>query len=310
MSAAADCPPSEALGRLAALGRKGFIRRFGGIFDTRALGFSSTLVAAAVPPERLEAVAATVSEFPGVTHNYAREGEAYNLWFTVGAASPRGLEETLDEVARRTGIARWLCLPAVRVYKIGVKLDLTGSGEGAPAEGRPAHAAPKREAASGATPADPETLDAADRRLIAVMQGDIPLVERPFAEAGRAAGLPEDEVLRRLNRFREAGWLRRVAAILDHRRAGFAANAMSVWQVPDDRVDEAGRAMAAFPEVSHCYRRPTTPDWPYSLYAMIHGRTPEDCRRVAEEIARAVRPEAYNLLYSTREFKKTSMTYF
>ncbi len=303
LAATADCPPGEVLGRLATLKRSGLIRRFGGIFDTRALGFSSTLVAAAVPPERLEEVAVTVSEFPGVTHNYAREGVAYNLWFTVGSSSPGGLDETLAEIARRTGIARWLRLPAEKVYKIGVKLDLTGEGGGGDSHATPADP-------ETLDPADPETLDPADRRLIAVMQGDVPLVERPFAEAGRQAGLTEDDVLHRLTRFREAGWLRRVAATLYHRRAGFTANAMSVWRLPADRVDEAGAAMAAFAEVSHCYRRPTSPDWPYSLYAMIHGRTPEDCRRVAEAIARVVRPEAYDLLFSTKEFKKTSMTYF
>lgn len=317
LATAASCPKGEVLARLAALKRSGLIRRFGGIFDTRALGFSSTLVAAMVPPERLEEVAAAVSEFPGVTHNYAREGVAYNLWFTVGSSSPRGLEETLAAIARRTGIPGWLRLPTEKVYKIGVKLDLTGEGGGAAPSPEPSPSpeptpepSPSPEPTLEPTPADPESLDPADRRLIAVMQGDVPMVERPFAEVGRQAGLTEDDVLRRLARFREAGWMRRVAATLYHRRAGFTANAMSVWQVPADRADEAGAAMAAFAEVSHCYRRPTSPDWPYSLYAMIHGRTPEDCRRVAEAMAEAVHPEAYDLLFSTREFKKTSMAYF
>ncbi|MHB0885915.1 MAG: siroheme decarboxylase subunit beta [Bacillota bacterium] len=316
LAAAAGCPPGEVLERLAALKRSGLIRRFGGIFDTRALGFSSTLVAAAVPPERLEQVAAAVSEFPGVTHNYAREGVAYNLWFTVGSSSPRGLDETLAEIAHRTGVAKWLRLPAEKVYKIGVKLDLTGEGAeralvpAAAGSGPEPTATPADPATPDPAPSDPATPDPADRRLIAVMQGDVPLVERPFAEAGRQAGLTEDDVLHRLARFHEAGWLRRVAATLYHHRAGFTANAMSIWRLPADRVDEAGAAMAAFAEVSHCYRRPTSPDWPYSLYAMIHGRAPEDCRRVAEAIAQVVQPEAYDLLFSTREFKKTSMTYF
>jgi len=292
----------EVLVRLESLRRRGLIRRFGGIFDTRAMGFASTLVAAAVPPDQLERVASVVSRFPGVTHNYAREDEAYNLWFTVGSATAEGLEEILGEIIQRAGLRRWLRLPTEKVYKIGVKLDLTGEGSG--------HEETAETSAGPLGTATGEAPDFVDRRLIAVMQGDIPILERPFAAIGRELGLTESEVIRRLRRFQEVGWLRRVAAILRHREAGFVANAMSVWRVPADRVDEAGRAMAAFPEVSHCYRRPTAPDWPYSLYAMIHGRLPDDCRRVADEIARVVRPEAYKLLFSTREFKKTSMTYF
>lgn len=309
-------PVPEVLARLRELRDRGLVRRFGGVFDTRALGFASLLVAAAVPPADLERVGAIVSECPGVTHNYAREGEAYNLWFTLSAASPEGVEAVLGDLAGRTGIERWLRLPTEKVFKIGVMLDLTPP-DGLP--GREAQAESPDTAGSraghgerppgashpGGEPPDPE-----DRRLISALQGDIPLTERPYAAIAESLGWQSEEVLERLSRLRERGWMRRVAATLYHRRAGFVANAMAIWRVAPGDADRAGRILAAFPQVSHCYLRPSRPSWPYNLYAMIHGRTEAECRRAAEEMAAVVGPLDHKLLFSTREFKKTSPVYY
>lgn len=154
------------------------------------------------------------------------------------------------------------------------------------------------------------SLDDLDRMIIAELQGDLPLAERPFSAVAGAVGSSEAEVLARLESFRQQGILRRVAAILYHREAGYAANVMAVWDVPDDRADETGAIMASFAEVSHCYRRPRRPGWPYNLFTMIHGRDHEQCRKVAADIAARTAPRRYELLPSTREFKKTSLEYF
>ncbi|HEY3315632.1 MAG TPA: AsnC family transcriptional regulator [Bacillota bacterium] len=304
-------PAPEILERLRRLKDGGLVRRFGGVFDTRALGFASVLMAASVPPRNLERVAAVVNECPGVTHNYAREGEAYNLWFTLSAPTPSDLDAAVADLSGRTGIDRWLRLPAEKVYKIGVKLDLTASEgvRGRLFQAKEAFGA-GAEAGSGEKTQGIRGPCGLDRRIIAALQGDIPLVPRPFDAIAESLGLDPEVIIERLRRFGGRGWLRRVAATLYHRRAGFVANAMAVWQVDPAAADQAGRVLAAFPQVSHCYLRPPGRSWPYNLYAMIHGRTAEECRRAAAEMTAAIVPLDHRLLFSTREFKKTSPVYY
>ena len=153
-------------------------------------------------------------------------------------------------------------------------------------------------------------MDDLDRRLFALLQGDLPLVERPYGLWAESLGVSEGEVLARFAGYLEKGWLRRIGAILYHQRAGFVHNAMGVWQVPAERLEAAGRACAGFVQISHCYRRPTFPGWAYNLYTMIHGKSEAEVAGVVEEIRRASEPVDYKLLEIVREFKKTSMRYF
>lgn len=145
-----------------------------------------------------------------------------------------------------------------------------------------------------------------DLELIRDLQEGLPLVSRPFAAVAEQLGLPEGEVLERLARLKREGKVRRVAASISHRRAGFTANAMCVWSVPADQVDEVGARLAEFAEVTHCYARPAPPDFPYNVYTMIHGRSRDDCERVIARIREATGLSEYVILYSDREFKKTS----
>lgn len=153
-------------------------------------------------------------------------------------------------------------------------------------------------------------LSEVDRRIIRVLQDDLPLTETPYAEAARTVGISEEELLARVRRMKETGILRRFGATLRHQKVGYVANAMSAWVVPEDRLEEVGRILASCPQVTHCYERPPREDLPYNLYAMIHGRTPEDCRRVAGEVARRTGIQQYVLLFSSKENKKSSMRYF
>jgi siroheme decarboxylase len=153
-------------------------------------------------------------------------------------------------------------------------------------------------------------LNELDKRIIARLQGDIPLQPEPFVAVAAEIGIREEELLEKIDLYLEAGVLRRLGTILRHHKAGFHANAMCGWIVPEERVEEAGSVMATFKEASHVYLRPTYPDWPYNLFTMLHGKTNGDLEQTAEKIAEATGIREYKMLYSTREFKKTSMLYF
>lgn len=279
------------------LRRRGVIRRIGGSFAAARLGYVSTLAGARVVPEALEAAAARASAFPEVTHNYEREGD-YNLWFTVTAADRDRIGEILEAVRAAPGVLALHDLPARRVFKLRVEFAF-GEDPGAGAGGLESPAAPS-----------PLDLDEADRRLICRACGDIDGSRTPFRGLAAEAGLSEGEVLARLARYREAGVMRRFGAILRHREAGFRANGMSVWNVPAERVCEVGEALAARPEVSHCYERVPAPGWPYTVFGMIHGPSRESCLAVAAAVARDTGIADMRVLFSGREFKKTSTVYF
>lgn len=154
-------------------------------------------------------------------------------------------------------------------------------------------------------------ITALDRKIMKALQENIPLSLRPYKDIADAAGITEQEVVEKIKNYKEKKWIRRFGAILRHQKAGFSANGMGVWPVPnaEDR-QRLGEIMASFREVSHCYERPSYADWPYNLFTMIHGESKEDCEAVAKRISEATGIKEYGMLYSNREFKKTSMVYF
>jgi len=149
-----------------------------------------------------------------------------------------------------------------------------------------------------------------EKRTIAEIQGDMAIAERPYLQIAQRLGVPEEQLLDVLSGLCERGVIRRFGATLRHQRSGFASNAMTAWQVDEDRADEVGRLMAGFPQVSHCYRRRTTEEWPYNLYTMIHGKDEASCRATAREISKRTAVSTYTVLFSREELKKTSMAYF
>lgn len=149
-----------------------------------------------------------------------------------------------------------------------------------------------------------------DKKIIGLIQGDLPLEPRPFASMAEIAGVSEDQFIRCVEDLRERGVLRRFGATLSHYRSGFRANAMLAWLVPDERVDEVGRLFSNFKEVTHCYQRNAQNDWPYNLFTMVHGSSRDQCIRTAEKMADSACTNEYILLFSEKEFKKTSMKYF
>ena len=280
---------------------KRIVREITPIFDTRALGYQSMLVAAKVDPEFPHRAAKIINAHPGVTHNYLRNHD-FNLWFTIAVEpdSRLGLDGTLEVLQAETGAESVRQLPTLKLFKIRMDLEMEAGTDALAAAGE---AVEPREL-------DPIALSADDIATIRATQGPMPVTAEPYAPAAERLGVAQEEVLRRLGALRERGGLRRVAAILFHRRAGFSANGMGVWKVPEPEVLETGKRMAAFRGVSHCYQRPTYPDWPYSVFTMAHGRSKDECDAILDSIADATGINERATLYSSTEFKKVRMLYF
>ena len=149
-----------------------------------------------------------------------------------------------------------------------------------------------------------------EKKVIAAIQGDIPICERPYRKLAEDIGLPEDTLLATLADLRRRDLIRRFGATLRHQKSGYSANAMGAWQVEEARIEEVGRIMAACRQISHCYRRNPTENWPYNLYTMIHAESETSCWEIARGLATEAQVENYTLLFSRKELKKTSMTYF
>ena len=297
----AELREEEVLKRVSRLVEHRIIRQVTPIFDTRALGYQSMLVAAKVDPEHPHRAAKFINTHPGVTHNYLRNHE-FNLWFTLATepGSKLGLDGTLDVMAARTGAESIRQLPTLKLFKIRMDLEME--------KGTDALAA----AAEAKEPLELEPIDVTERdvEIIRATQGDMPIVSEPYALASSRLGVSQEDVLAGLESLRERGALRRVAAILYHRRAGFSANGMGVWAVPEEEILETGKRMASFRGISHCYQRPTYADWPYSVFTMAHGRSKEECDAILDSIAEATGIENRSTLYSSTEFKKIRMIYF
>jgi siroheme decarboxylase len=277
----------------------GLIRQISAIFDSRTLGYQTTLVAARIDPQKLDQAAAIISRHPGVSHNYRRD-HAFNLWYTLAVPgdSALGLEATVQRLHDWSGALSTRLLPTIRVFKIGVKLDMTGDGEIPNGKWK----IEKGGMAAG--------VSESDKIMIRVLQQDLPLIGEPFSQWARLAGVTEAELLAAACDFLDRGVMRRFAAVLHHRQAGFAANAMGVWAVPLDEAESFGNTAATFPAVSHCYLRKSYPDWPYTVFTMIHGKTRQQCESSMVEIAAATGVHNYAALYSTKEYKKKRLKYF
>jgi siroheme decarboxylase len=302
VAAALGVPEERVLTRVRELIDDRIIRQVTPIFDTRALGYGSMLVAAKVDPEHPWRAAKIVNSHPGVSHNYLRNHE-FNMWFTIAVEedSALGLDGTLDVLQELTGAESIRQLPTLKLFKIRMDLEMEGDTERLASPG----------VAVEPAELDKQPYDDLDRAVIRATQGDLPVVPEPYAAAAEALGMSVDALVAHLLGMVDRGLLRRVAAILFHRRAGFSANGMGVWRVPDEHVLEIGPRMAAFRGISHCYQRPTYADWPYQIFTMAHGRSKEECDAILDAIEVAV-PEVSDraTLYSSTEFKKIRLLYF
>lgn len=280
------------------------IRQMSAIFDTKALGYKSSLVAARIAPDKLDEKAKIFNEHPGITHNYKRNHD-FNLWFTIAVPpnSRLGLEKTVDILGQMAEVESIRILPTLKLFKIGVQLDVKKEAE-ANAKSAPNYTEEMRQAAMQIPLTD------TDIKVILELQKDLPFVSRPFDEWAASIGMTTDELLQHANKLVERGQMRRFSAVLNHRKAGFRANGMGVWNVPQDQVEEMGQKMGSFRAVSHCYLRPTYPDWKYNIFTMVHGRDMEECEAILQAIEDETGIKDRITLYSTKEYKKTRVSYF
>jgi DNA-binding Lrp family transcriptional regulator len=287
----------EILAMVRKLKEEKIIRQTSAIFDTKRLGYTSSLVAFKVAEENVEKAAEIINAHPGVSHNYLRNHD-YNIWFTMAVApdSKLGLEKTIEILKKQTGADDAITLPTLKMFKISVKMDTTGKRAKKERVKRTAHKEIEL------TPLYIE--------VIKELQKDIAVVSEPYKEATEKLGMDYDTFFRIAHELKESGVMRRFATILNHIKAGFGANDMSVWAVPEEKGEEIGRQLAEFSAVSHCYLRPSYPNWPYNLFAMVHAKTQEECDTLIEEMAKESGLTEYGKLYSTVEFKKQRLVYF
>jgi len=248
-----------------------------------------------------------VSRHPGVSHNYSRDHE-FNLWYTIAVPPGRSREADVQAIGRTTGALQTLLLPTLRTFKIGVNFAIGGDAS---------ESQPRRHHVPGAGTGQRHHRDAtvalseADVRAVRVLQEDLPAEARPFAALAAAGGFETDEELLAAGEsLRERGAMRRYAAVLHHREVGFSANGMAVWVASQEECDVAGPIMASFDAVSHCYQRPTHPEWPYSLFTMIHGQTRAEVEACVAALHEATGLTESRPLYSTVEYKKARVRYF
>jgi len=276
----------------------GIIRQTSAIFDTKRLGYKSSLVAFKIKEEDIDKAVEILNAHPGISHNYERNHD-FNIWFTIAVEpdSLLGLEGTVKLLAEMTGAEEFIILPTLKLFKINVKLNTTGKDE-------------KKEKVKRVKHKDIE-LTPLHRDVIQLSQYDIEFVKEPFKKIVDELGIDYDRYFEILGELQDAGVMRRFASILNHRKAGFNANAMVVWDVEEgEKGEEIGAKAAAFSAVSHCYLRPKYPNWPYNLFTMVHGKTHEETNAIIEEMAKEIPTNNYMPLYSSREFKKVRIEYF
>ena len=275
------------------------LRQISAIFDSKALGYRSALVAAQAPAAQIETCAGEVSAHAGVSHNYQRDHE-FNLWFTLACPPNLNLQEEADRLGQRAGLTQWHVMPATKTYRIGVSFDL---------EKAQATAMPSINLLRSQGPL--ALLTAKDQAAVRALQENLALEREPFLPIAKSLGLSEAELFDWMVYASEQRWLRRYAAVLRHREAGFGEGGMGVWAVVPEQAEKLGRAFAKYPAVTHCYQRPTFDGWPYSLFTMVHGKDRQDCQAVIDRMAQETPGWTQrSVLFSTREFKKERVRYF
>ena len=298
-----DVSGEEVRERLEKLKKAKVIRQIGAIFDSRNMGYKSSLVAVQAKPDEIEKVAKFINKHPGVSHNYKREHE-FNIWYTIAVPPGEDLEKHVNALHEKSGALVTRILPTLKLYKIGVKLNLKDTSP---------EAATSKEKEGGVWN---KHLDKAvemskeDIAAVRVLQPDLKLIPEPYKPLAEKMGVSQQELFAKVKELQERAVLRRYAGILHHRKAGFRSNGMGVWAVPEETVDEMGNKMAQFKIVSHCYRRPVYEDWRYNLFTMVHGESDDDCREMIRRMSEDTGLTDYDVLFSVVEFKKTRVEYF
>jgi DNA-binding Lrp family transcriptional regulator len=281
-----DMSEKEVIKRTERLRRDGVIRSFCGNFDPRAIGYRSCLVAARVNPNRIDDAAAVINAHPGVTANYKRNHD-FNLWFTIAVApsSALGLEKTIELLGEEAECDAIRPLPTLKQYKHSGESEESGEEK--------------------YVPLTPVEID-----CVRLLQRELPLQPRPFDALAKSGTVTSDELMTTAKTLLKRGQMRRFGAVIQARKSGFAASAMAIWVVPEKDVDQVAAKMSQSRAVSHCYLRPTYPDWPYNLYTIVHGRSVDECESIINDLAIDTGLNEKQALYPTKEYKKSRLSLF
>lgn len=304
-----DSDEETILREIRGLKESGVIRRICAIINSRALGLASTLVAAHIPEENLREAAEAVNNLENVSHNYLRKHH-YNLWFTLQAESPKEIEVTVLNLSGRFGID-FYSLPVERVFKLDVRFDAEGEGQfsnAGPPKGEVSPASPKTASRGGLKaeqiPKDEKAeLNETEKQILRKLENDLEVISEPF-DFLCSKELEIEKVLQVIQGLIDKGVIKRIAAAVDHRKLGFVANVLFCSKVAQNKIIEAGEALARFGMVSHCYERKPVENWPYNLYAMMHGKSMGEIQHLVNKFTEAERIDSFELLPTATELKK------
>jgi DNA-binding Lrp family transcriptional regulator len=285
--------------RIDQMKKKGLVRQISPVLDARRLGYKTTLVAMGVRETQLDQAARFLSEHPRVSHAYKRD-HYFNLWFTLAVPDMADIDAELLRLADMTEAETAFDLPTVKIFKLRTYFSSDEDVQ------------PQPEVLAGTlngVTRQSVDLSPLDRKVINQLQQDLPLTSRPFAEMAARLGMDEEKFMAQCQSLLSRGIIRRYGASVNHRGVGFAANAMTCWAVPAEKVEVIAEKLVSLKQVSHCYERKTNPLWHYNLFAMIHGHIREQCQEIADKVSAEIGLTDYVLLYSTKEFKKTRVIY-
>jgi DNA-binding Lrp family transcriptional regulator len=273
------------------------IRQTSAIFDTKRLGYKSSLVAFEIEDDDIEDAINFINNHPGISHNYLRSHQ-YNIWFTIALPpnSKLTLEQTINFLAKKTKAKHHLILPTLKMFKIAVKLDTTKNKS------------IKEEVVDKVY----TSIELNDEyyKIIELLQKDIEFVSEPFKYIVDSLGITYERFFEVCQELLKSGVMRRFATILNHKKAGFNSNAMVVWEIDENKAMEIGRKAASFSSVSHCYLRPVYTNWQYNLFTMIHAQSNGELQDIINLIADEIEFKSNMVLHSLKEFKKVRIIYF
>ncbi len=288
---AKNCSLSEKefLDSLKSLKEQNIIRNISAIFKADRLGYKSILVA--LKSDNPDEIAQKINKHSGVSHNYLRE-HSYNVWFTLTIPQNRSFDHEVKTILENEE-ALFRLFPSLHTFKIGVNFRFT---------------TPEQKQLSSHKPQ--KNLISFNIPLIQELQKEFPTTSKPWHRVAQNLNISVEELFYKISEYKEAGAIKRVSAVLRHRRAGFTFNGMICLALPDQKVGASGKKVAEFSFVSHCYQRPTYPDWPYNLFVMIHAQTKEESQQKIELVANSIACQEYIILFSTKEYKKERVRYF
>ncbi|MCG7871896.1 MAG: Lrp/AsnC family transcriptional regulator [Candidatus Thiodiazotropha lotti] len=296
MARLVDSDESEVMEAVQRLLDDGWLSRFGPLYNAERLGGSLALAAMAVPEAVFDDVVEQVNALPEVAHNYRRD-HWLNMWFVLATDSNESMASIISHIEGITSL-RVYAFPKQEEFYLGLWFEI-GEDGGFTTRSIPA-----------GTSCGSHHLDQLDRRIIAETQAGLPVSHDPCEQVAERVGCWPSEVIERMNGMQEKGVIRRTGLVPNHYRLGFRGNGMTVWNIPDEQLREAGLRLGSLDYVSHCYSRPRhLPDWPYNLFAMVHGRDRDDVKEKLIEMGQVLKPyhQGHEVLFSSAVLKKTGM---